>query len=243
MELVWDEYSRYHRQMILDRWGETAQKKLKESTVFIAGAGGLGSPVAFYLTAVGTGTLKICDPDVVDISNLNRQILHNHARIGMNKVLSAQQTLEALNNSVQVIPLAQGITSENADFLVGNADIILDCLDHFAPRYALMKAALRKKIPYIYGSIWGMEGRLTFIQPPETPCLKCIFPEPPPQNLLPVVGATAGVIGSLQALEAVKYLIGAASGLKGRILYWDGGAMDFRKFEVPRDPACRLCGG
>ena len=242
MKFLQDELVRYNRQIILDGWGEAAQKKLKESKVFIAGAGGPGSPVSTYLAAAGIGTIKICDHDVVDISNLNRQILHDHTRIGMKKALSAKRTLETVNNNIEVIPLTEKITDENVDDFVGDADIILDCLDNFPARYALTKSALRKNIPFIYGSVWGLEGRLTFIHSPETPCLKCIFPEPPPKDIFPIVGATAGVIGSLQALEAVKYLTGVESNIKGKLLVWDGGSMEFRKFKLSRDPACIFCG-
>mgnify|MGYP001411260663 CR=1 FL=1 len=241
-ELLRHDLKRYGRQMIIDGWGEAAQKKLRESTVFVAGAGGLGSSAAVYLAAAGIGTIKICDHDVVEISNLNRQILHDHTRIGVKKALSARLTLEKVNNNVEVIPLTEKITDENADRLVGDADIIVDCMDNFPARYALTKSAPNKNIPFIFGSVWGMEGRLTFIQPPATPCLMCIFPDPPPREVFPIVGATAGVVGSLQALEAVKYLAGVEINIKGKLLVWDGGSMEFRKFNLYRDPECAVCG-
>jgi adenylyltransferase/sulfurtransferase len=236
-----DELKRYTRQMIMDGWGEETQKKLKGSTIFIAGAGGLGSPAAIYLAVAGIGNIRICDFDSPDLSNLNRQILHNHARIGMNKALSAKQTLSELNTHIHVTALTDKILPENVDKLVGDAKIIVDCMDNFATRYVLNECAVRKKIPLVHGSIWGMEGRLTFIQSPETPCLKCIFPESPPQEVFPVVGATPGVIGCLQAMEVIKYLTGIGKNLKNKILVWEGRKTEFKNYKAYKDPHCPVC--
>ena len=238
-----EELKRYHRQMLMDGWGEETQRKLKQSTIFIAGAGGLGSPVSIYLAVAGIGHIRICDFDSPDWSNLNRQILHDHTRIGTNKAISAKQTIEKLNPDIKVSAFTDKIAAENVDELVGDSELILDCMDNFPTRYLLNECAIRKNIPLVYGSIWGMDGRLSFIKSPETPCLRCLFPEAPPGEVFPVLGATPGVIGSLQALEAVKYLTGVGSNLKGKLLVWDGSKTEFRTFRVPKDPDCPACGG
>ncbi|QWR76152.1 HesA/MoeB/ThiF family protein [Candidatus Magnetomonas plexicatena] len=235
------ELSRYKRQMMMDGWGEKTQEKLKNSTVFVAGAGGLGSPVSIYLAVAGIGHIRICDFDSPDWSNLNRQILHDHTRIGINKAESAKMTLNKLNPDIEVTAFIDKITADNVDELVGNSVIIVDCMDNFNTRYVLNECAIRKQIPLVYGSIWGMDGRLSFIHYPETPCLMCLFPDPPPQETFPVLGTTPGVIGSLQALEAVKFLTGVGKPLKGKLLVWDGAACEFRTFKIRKDPNCATC--
>jgi molybdopterin/thiamine biosynthesis adenylyltransferase len=237
-----EELKRYNRQMMIEGWGFETQKKIKNSTVFIAGAGGLGSPVSIYLAVAGVGNIRICDFDSPDWSNLNRQILHNPHRIGMNKALSAKQTLEEMNPHINVSAFPDKITAENVDELVENADIILDCMDNFPTRYLLNESAIRKNIPLVHGSIWGLDGRLTFIHSPETPCLRCFFPESPPKEVFPVLGATPGVIGTLQATEALKYLAGIGKPLKGKLLVWSGNDMSFRTFKGHKDPDCPTCG-
>jgi molybdopterin/thiamine biosynthesis adenylyltransferase len=236
------EAKRYNRQMLMEGWGEQTQRRLKGSTVFIAGAGGLGSPVSIYLAVAGIGHIRICDFDAPDWSNLNRQILHNHGRIGTNKAVSAKQTLEELNPDIKVTAITDRIVAENVDDLAGDADIIVDCMDNFPTRYLLNESAIRKGIPLVFGSIWGMEGRLSFISPPETPCLKCIYPEAPPSETFPVVGATPGVMGSLQALEVIKYLTGIGEPLKGKLMVWEGAKAEFRNYRAYKDPRCPACG-
>lgn len=243
MSLSENELKRYTRQMMIEGWGEAVQTKLKQSTVFIAGAGGLGSPVSIYLAVAGIGNMRICDFDSPDWSNLNRQILHDHTRIGTNKAVSAKMTLERLNADITVTAYTDKIVEENVDSLAGNADIILDCMDNFPTRFLLNECAIRKKIPLVYGSIWGIDGRLSFIQSPETPCLRCIFPESPPKEVFPVIGATPAVIGSLQALEAIKYLSGTGPNIKSQLLVWEGATTDFKKFKIRKDPECPTCGG
>jgi molybdopterin/thiamine biosynthesis adenylyltransferase len=237
-----EELKQYHRQMLIDGWGEEAQAKLKNSTVFIAGAGGLGSPVAIYLAVAGIGNIRICDFDNLDLTNLNRQILHDHTRIGINKAISGKSTIENMNPHVKVMALPEKIGPENIDNLVGYSDIIVDCMDNFPSRYLLNESAIRKNIPLVYGSIRGMEGMLSFMQSPETPCLRCLFPEAPPEEVFPVVGATPGVIGTLQALETIKYLTGIGTNIKGKLLIWNGGNIEFRIFKAQKDPGCPTCG-
>lgn len=236
------ELNRYNRQMLMEGWGEETQRKLKDSTVFIAGAGGLGSPVSMYLAVAGVGHIRICDYDSPDWTNLNRQILHNHNRLGTNKAVSAAQTLSELNPDIRVTAFTDKIVEENVDELIGESDIVLDCMDNFPTRYVLNASAMRKGIPLVFGSIWGMEGRLSFIKPPETPCLQCMFPEAPPSEVFPVVGATPGVIGSLQALEAIKYLSGTGKNIKGKLVVWDGMNTEFRNLRAYKDPKCPACG-
>ncbi|NJD56008.1 MAG: HesA/MoeB/ThiF family protein [Nitrospirae bacterium] len=242
MAFTEEELKRYTRQMMMEGWGEETQQKIKDSTVFIAGAGGLGSPVSIYLAVAGVGNIRVCDFDSPDWSNLNRQILHNHGRIGVNKAVSAKQTLEELNPDITVIAFTDKIVAENVDELVGDSVLILDCMDNFPTRYLLNECAIRKKIPMVHGSIWGLDGRLTFIQSPETPCLRCYFPESPPKEVFPVLGATPGVIGTLQAMEAIKFLAGVGKPLKGKLLVWSGNDMTFRTFKGFKDPLCPVCG-
>jgi adenylyltransferase/sulfurtransferase len=243
MKLSEEEHNRYNRQIMMDGWGEETQEKLKDSTVFIAGAGGLGSPVSIYLAVAGIGNLRICDFDSPDMTNLNRQILHDHTRIGMNKAISGGCTIEKLNPSVKVTAISEKIDDDNVDELVGDSDIIVDCMDNFPTRFALNESAIRKKIPLVHGSIWGLEGRLTFIKPPETLCLRCIFPEAPPKEVFPVVGASPGVIGCLQAIEVIKYLTGIGKNYMGKLLVWNGYETEFREFKATKDPNCPACGG
>jgi molybdopterin-synthase adenylyltransferase len=234
--------TRYARQMLLSGWGEAGQHKLKEASVLVAGAGGLGSPVSLYLAAAGVGELRIVDSDAVELSNLNRQILHDERRLGMPKAESAREALNALNSGVQVTPFAEQLDESNIERIAGGAGIVLDCLDNYETRYLLNTFCLRRGIPLVHGAIWGFVGQVTFLHPPETPCLRCIVPQPPAKATFPVLGATAGVTGCIQALEAVKFLVGIGTNLKGTLLYWDGEEMAFNTFQVKRNPSCPDCG-
>lgn len=233
--------TRYQRQLILDDWGIDAQEKLKNSKVFIVGSGGLGCPVSLNLTLAGVGHITLCDHDTVDITNLNRQFLHSEADVGREKALSAKESLAAINSEVTFKTISTKITAENVDDLVGGSDIILDCVDNFDTRFILNQSAIKNGIPMIHAAVWGMEGRLTVFHPPETPCLSCIFPNPPIAQLIPVLGATACTTGSLQAIEAIKLLTGSGTVLKNRILIADYSTMSFQELEIARNPSCPIC--
>jgi molybdopterin-synthase adenylyltransferase len=241
-ELSERELARYGRQMMMAGWGEATQRRLREATVFVAGAGGLGSPVSIYLAVAGVGHLVIADFDAPEMSNLNRQILHDPSRLGVNKAESARRTLAALNPDVAVTAIPDKITAENVDALIGEAAVVVDCMDNFPTRYALNAACLRKRIPLVHGAIWGLDGQLTVIRAPETACLQCLVPEAPPREVFPVVGATPGVIGSLQAMEVLKLLTGIGTPLEGALLVFSGATMRFRRLTLPKDPECPTCG-
>ena len=235
--------TRYDRQMLIHGWGEDRQTKLRASRAFIAGAGGLGSPVSIYLAVAGVGEMRICDADKVELSNLNRQILHTDERVGELKSTSAAKTLRQLNPTINIVAYSDYIDETSVERVVGRPDIIVDCLDNFETRYLLNTYCIQNKIPLVHGAIWGMMGQVTFVYPPETPCLKCLFPEPPPKEVFPVVGATPGIIGCVQAMEALKYLTGVGTTLKGRLLIFDGEEMDCNSVNVKRSPSCPECGG
>ena len=232
---------RYNRQMMLAGWGEEGQLKIKHASVFIAGAGGLGSPVALYLAAAGLGEIRICDDDKVELSNLNRQMLHSDNRIGQFKAYSAEQTLLEINPGITINAFAERLDETNAERIIGQPDIVVDCLDNYPTRYLLNEYCVKKHIPLVHAAIWGLIGQITFIQSPETPCLKCIIPEAPPKEVFPVLGATPGVIGSLQAMETLKYLTGIGECLKGRLLIIDGENMSFESIKLKRRPGCPVC--
>jgi len=237
-----EDRKRYHRQMLISGWGEAGQRRLKGATVFVAGAGGLGSPVAMYLAVAGVGRIVLCDFDSPELSNLNRQILHSDSRIGVNKAESGKMTLTQLNPRIEVVALGAKIEEGTVDDLVGDADIIADCMDNFPTRYVLNECAVRRGIPFVHASIWGLEGKLTFIHTPQTPCLKCIFPAAPPREVFPVLGATPGTVGCLEAMEVIKHLTGIGETLKGRLLVWCGDEMEFMVYPVVRNPHCPVCG-
>lgn len=243
IELSGEEKQRYARQMIIPSWGEETQRRLKAAKVFIAGAGGLGSPVSFNLAVAGIGRIRICDFDSPELSNLNRQFLHDDSRIGVNKAESAKRTLSRLNPHVQIDAIADKIDDMNVDRLVGDSDLILDCMDNYPTRFVLNASAVRMGIPLIHGSIWGFEARVTFLHVPETPCFACIFEAAPPKEVFPVLGATPGITGTIQAMEAIKYLASVGSLLKGRLLCCDYLEMRFYEVKVRRDPSCAICGG
>ena len=214
------EQTRYSRQIRL--FGEVGQEKLKRTSVFIAGAGGLGSIVSIYMAAAGFGKIRIVDCDSVELSNLNRQILHDNRDVGRDKAFSAYETLTGINPEVEVEALVETISEDNVDRLLQGCDLIMDAMDNFPTRYLLNRAAFDRKIPLFHGAISGYQGQATTIVPGKTACLRCIFPRAPPASIFPALGSTCGVIGSIQVTEAVKYVQGAGELLTNRLLLWDG---------------------
>ena len=242
---------RYSRHLLLPEVGEAGQLKLQASRVLLIGAGGLGSPAAFYLAAAGVGQLRIADDDVIDRSNLQRQILHTDARIGEPKVVSAEATLSALNPRTRIEAVAERVTSANVERLLDGVDLVLDGADNFPVRYLLNDACVKLGIPLVYGAVQRFEGQVSVFdagrQRGQAPCYRCLFPEPPAPEFAPncseagVLGVLPGVIGLLQATEAIKLLLGIGESLAGRLLQFDALAMRFREFRVEADPQCPVC--
>src|SRR5687768_6351092 len=243
-----DQQARYSRQVLLPEVGEKGQIKLLKSKVLMIGAGGLGSPAAYYLAAAGVGTLGIIDADVVDSTNLQRQILHSTERIGRSKVDSARQTIEALNPDVKVVGYKERLTSANIDRIIADYDVIVDGADNFPTRYLLNDASVKWRKPVVHGSIYRFEGQVTVFKPFEGPCYRCLFHEPPPPELAPscaeagVLGVLPGVIGTIQATEAIKLIMGIGEPLIGRFLIYDALRMKFRELKLKKDPDCPVCG-
>jgi len=243
-----EQRDRYKRHILLPEVGEAGQQKLLESRVLLLGAGGLGSPAALYLAAAGVGTLGIVDMDVVDASNLQRQILHNIDRIGERKVDSAKKTLTELNPDVNVVTYDVRFGADNVLDIIDGYDVVVDGTDNFPTRYLLNDASLLKKIPVVHGSIFRFEGQVTVFKPYDGPCYRCLLPEPPPPELAPscaeagVLGVLPGIVGSIQALETIKLLLGLGDPLIGRLLAYDALEESFRNFKVRRDPMCPACG-
>ena len=242
-----EQRARYSRHLLLPEVGAEGQESLLSSRVLIIGAGGLGSPVALYLAAAGVGTIGIIDPDTVDISNLQRQILHDGERVGRLKVESATETLRTLNPDVKVEPYAARLSADNAVALMSAYDVVVDGADNFPTRYLVNDAALRVRVPVVHGSVFRFEGQATVFTPYDGPCYRCLFPLPPPPELAPscaeagVLGVLPGIIGSIQALEALKLLLGVGESLAGRLLTYDALDQEFRTLRIRRDPECPAC--
>jgi molybdopterin/thiamine biosynthesis adenylyltransferase/rhodanese-related sulfurtransferase len=241
--------ARYSRHLLIPEVGEEGQLKLLESKVLLIGAGGLGSPASLYLAAAGVGRLGIVDADVVDESNLQRQIVHSTERLGEPKVDSAKRTIEALNPDVQVVAYKERLTSENIERILADGwDVIVDGADNFPTRYLVNDASVWHDIPVVHGSIYRFEGQVTVFQPGEGPCYRCLFPAPPPPELAPscaeggVLGVLPGIIGSLQANETLKLALGIGDPLVGRLLLFDALANEFSEMKLRRDPDCPVCG-
>ena len=239
---------RYSRHFLLPEVGEAGQRKLLDSKVLLIGAGGLGSPAGLYLAAAGIGTLGIIDDDIVDESNLQRQILHTTAAVGTSKVESARKTMTALNPDIDVVGHEVRLSKENAFEILGAYDLIVDGSDNFSTRYLVNDVTVLLGIPVVHGSIFRFEGQATVFDPRVGPCYRCIFPEPPPPELAPncseagVLGVLPGVIGLIQATEALKVLLGIGEPLIGRLLAYDALEMRFRELRIPKDPDCPMCG-
>ena len=243
-----EQIQRYSRHFLLDEVGEKGQRKLLRSKVLLIGAGGLGSPTALYLAAAGVGTIGLMDADVVDISNLQRQVLHTTADVGKPKVESGARTLTALNPDVNVIRLPERITVDNALDIVERYDVIVDGSDNFGTRYLVNDACYLAGKPHVHGSIFQFEGMASVFAPNKGPCYRCLYPTPPPAGLVPscaeagVLGVLPGIVGVVQATETVKLLLGIGDPLIGRLLTYDALGMRFREVKLRRDPACPLCG-
>jgi len=240
---------RYSRHILLPEVGEKGQEKLLKGRVLLLGAGGLGSPAALYLAAAGVGKIGLVDADTVDASNLQRQILHATSRIGMPKVLSAEKAINDLNPDVKVVKYEERVNSGNVDRIFGDGwDCIVDGCDNFPTRYLVNDASLFHKIPVVHGSIFRFDGQVTTFMPFDGPCYRCLYPEPPPAHLAPscaeagVLGILPGVVGVIQATEAIKLILGAGDVLKGRLLTYDSLKMTFRTLKLRRDKGCPTCG-
>ncbi|MBY0278461.1 molybdopterin-synthase adenylyltransferase MoeB [Candidatus Binatia bacterium] len=243
-----DQLQRYSRHFLLPEVGEAGQAKLLDAKVLLIGAGGLGSPTAYYLAAAGIGTIGIVDDDVVDRSNLQRQILHNEERVGMPKVESAKLTLQGLNPDVNVIGYRERVNSENIMRLIADYDIVVDGCDNFPTRYLVNDACVFANKPNVHGSIFQFEGQATVFHPGKGPCYRCLFREPPPPGAAPscaeagVLGVLPGLVGCVQAVETVKLVLGTGNPLIGRLLHFDTLAMEIKQLKLRRDPECPVCG-
>jgi adenylyltransferase/sulfurtransferase len=239
---------RYSRHIILREVGGKGQSKLLDSRVLIVGAGGLGSPVGLYLAAAGVGTIGIVDSDAVDLSNLQRQILHATTDLGRPKCVSARETMEDINPDVRVVPHEFRLHSGNVLDVMADYDIVVDGADNFPTRYLVNDACVMQGKPLSHAGILRFEGHVTTIVPGRGPCYRCLYPEPPPPGLVPscqeagILGAVAGIVGSIQAAEVLKLVLGIGDPLIGRLLVFDGLEMAFRSIEIPRDAKCPVCG-
>ncbi len=241
--LTREELQRYDRQIMIYGFGEAGQEKLKKAKVFLAGVGGLGSPVAIYLTAAGIGTLRIADHDKVELSNLNRQVLHWEENIGQRKTDSAADKLRKFNTGIKIETIAETITEANISQLVGDSDLIVDAMDNLPTRYLLNRTAIEKGIPFFHGAVYGFEGRVMTVLPGKTACLNCLYHGASvPKEKFPVIGVTPAVIGCIQATEVIKYIVGLGELLTNRLLNYDALQMKFSEFKINRDPNCEVCG-
>jgi molybdopterin/thiamine biosynthesis adenylyltransferase len=237
-----NEIERYDRQIVIDGLGREGQERLKRARVVIAGSGGLGSAVSMYLVAAGVGTIRLIDHDKVELSNLNRQVLHWDKDVGRRKVVSASEKLSSLNPGVTIEAVDETINEGNVERLVAGFDMIVDAMDNFPVRLMLNKAALDRNIPFFYGGVHGFEGRAMTIIPGRTACLKCVYHGSIPGDKIPVIGATPAIIGSIQATEVIKYIVGIGELLADTLLVYNGLDMEFTRFRVKKDPGCEHCG-
>lgn len=242
------EILRYSRHLLIPDVGLEGQQKLKDAAVLVVGAGGLGSPIALYLAAAGVGKIGLVDYDVVDESNLQRQVIHATSRIGISKVESARQHLLDLNPHVEVVAINEVLTSENARQIADGYDILVDGTDNFPTRYLLNDLAVLTGRPYVYGSIFRFEGQVAVFDARSGPCYRCLFPEPPPPGIVPscaeggVFGVLPGTVGSLQATEVIKLILGIGEPLTGKLLLYDALDQNFQTVQLRKNPACKVCG-
>jgi molybdopterin/thiamine biosynthesis adenylyltransferase len=238
-----NDLTRYERQILHASFGKKGQEKLKQSHVVVAGLGGLGCAASLYLTCSGVGHVTLIDCDRVELSNLNRQVLHYEEDIGEGKPFSVAQKLAKLNSSIEVTPVIKKITEHNAREVVKGANLVIDGMDNFKTRFILNKACVAEGIPFIHGGVHGLFGEITTILPGQTPCLSCIFPEVPHRKgPFPVFGVTPALIAILQVTEAIKLLAGFGSLLTGKMLFFNGETMDFTFCNLVKNPDCKVCG-
>ncbi len=243
-----EEMLRYSRHLSLPEVGVEGQKRLKSASILLVGTGGLGSPLAMYLAAAGVGRLGLVDFDVVDVTNLHRQLIHGTKDVGRPKIQSAVESIADINPNVQVDTFETALTSDNAMDIIPDYDIVIDCTDNFPTRYLVNDACVLAGKINVYGSIFRFEGQASVFGAPDGPCYRCLFPQPPPPGAVPncaeggVIGVLPGIVGLFQANEAVKIIIGAGTPLIGRLLLFDALAMKFREIKLKRDPKCPVCG-
>ncbi|HBP89175.1 MAG: molybdopterin-synthase adenylyltransferase MoeB [Nitrospira sp.] len=248
MSFTEDQITRYSRHILLPEVGGKGQKKLSQAKVFIVGAGGLGSPVAYYLAAAGIGTIGLVDGDVVDLSNLQRQILHHTSDVGRSKVVSAKEKIQAINPDVQVNIHEERMTSRNARELISHYDVVIDGVDNFPAKFLINDACYMENKPLVHGGILRFEGRVFTIIPNQSACYRCVFKNPPPAGVVPtcqeagIIGVVAGLIGTIQATEAIKLILNIGTPLTDRILDFDARTTAFREIRIKRNPLCALCG-
>jgi adenylyltransferase/sulfurtransferase len=248
MDFTDDQITRYSRHILLPEVGGKGQKKIAKARILIVGAGGLGSPAALYLAAAGVGTLGLIDSDVVDLSNLQRQIIHHTPDVGRSKVLSAKEKVEALNPDVHVVMYEDRFMARNALDLVRDYDVVIDGVDNFPAKFLINDACYFAEKPLVHGGILRFDGRVSTIIPKKSACYRCVFKQPPPPGLVAscqeagVIGALAGVIGTIQATEALKLVLGIGRPLTDRMLDYDARRTTFREIKIKRNPHCPLCG-
>jgi len=245
-----EQIERYSRHIILPEVGAEGQSRLLKSKVFMIGAGGLGSPVAYYLAAAGVGTIGIADADVVDLSNLQRQIIHTQDRVGMPKVESARESMQALNPDVKVKTYQHFVTEDNIREIIRDYDIVIDGCDNFPTRFLVNDACFLEKKTLVSGAMFRFDGQVATFKPhqhAEGPCYRCLYPEPPPAGLVPscseagILGALAGSVGTIQAVEVIKEILGIGKSLSGHLMTFDAMRMEWKKLKLRKDPACPLC--
>ncbi|HJV64392.1 MAG TPA: molybdopterin-synthase adenylyltransferase MoeB [Geomonas sp.] len=248
MKLTEEQINRYSRHILLKEVGGKGQQKLLNGRVLVIGAGGLGSPIALYLAAAGVGTIGIADADEVDLSNLQRQVIHFTKDVGKAKVLSAKEKMQAINTDVNVITYHTWVSADNIAEMIADYDFVIDGTDNFAAKFLINDACVLAGKPYSHGGILQFDGQTMTVKPGESPCYRCIFPEPPPKDVIPtcsragVIGVLPGVLGTLQATEAIKYLLGAGDLLTGRLLTYSALRMRFREVPIKKNPKCPVCG-
>lgn len=248
MDFTDEQVTRYSRHILLPEVGGKGQRKISKAKILLVGAGGLGSPAGLYLAAAGIGTLGVIDADAVDLSNLQRQIIHHTADVGRPKVESAKEKIQALNPDVQVVTYEERLVSANATSVISDYDVVIDGVDNFPAKFLINDACFFADKPLVHGGILRFEGRVTTILPRRSACYRCVFKQPPPPGLVAscqeagVIGVLAGIIGTIQATEALKLILGTGRLLTDRLLDFDGRRTEFREIRIKRNPACPLCG-